>query len=270
MGDAAARPVLGGLGDRSTSPRHFLTVGSETSAVAAIPATVSPLSSLLPISSILSTPIVSLQDLLMSKTYDIDNRRPTEAVGVNAAVSDNFPLPDPKGGVYPSRILIATKHTGVVRGRFSTRTVRARLSAQGTRLMLYKVKKTMCEPGIRGVVCVAASAAGPTTVLEMAHARGYVGSGAILHSDRDSQHASPLTAGRAASHDMRLSVDCTGSCHDNAVADPSSPRSRTRCTRCVPGRPGPRPSTWQWGPSKGTTTGSAHPAIGYQIPAERA
>ena len=57
------------------------------------------------------------------------------------------------------------------------------------------------------------------SALEMAHARGYVAGGAIFHSDRGSQYTSRALAGWAASHDVRLSVGRTGSCHDNAVAE---------------------------------------------------
>ena len=63
------------------------------------------------------------------------------------------------------------------------------------------------------------TAALAVSALEMAHARGYVAGGAIFHSDRGSQYTSRLMAGWAASHDVRLSVGRTGSCHDNAVAE---------------------------------------------------
>ena len=54
----------------------------------------------------------------------------------------------------------------------------------------------------------------------MARSRGYVAGGAIFHSDRGSQHTSAELAAWAAAHDVRLSVGRTGSCHDNAVAEP--------------------------------------------------
>ena len=38
---------------------------------------------------------------------------------------------------------------------------------------------------------------------------------------------------------------------------PSSPRSRTRCTRCARGRPGRRPGTRSWGSSRPATTAGA-------------
>jgi transposase InsO family protein len=56
------------------------------------------------------------------------------------------------------------------------------------------------------------------SAMEMAWGRGYVAGNAIFHSDRGSQHASSLFAAWAESHDVRLSVGRTGSCHDNAVA----------------------------------------------------
>lgn len=57
------------------------------------------------------------------------------------------------------------------------------------------------------------------SALEMAWTRGYVAGGAIFHSDRGSQYTSRAMAEWAASHDVRLSVGRTGSCHDNAVAE---------------------------------------------------
>ena len=56
--------------------------------------------------------------------------------------------------------------------------------------------------------------------LEMARSRGYVAGGAIFHSDRGSQYTSAELAAWAAAHGARLSVGRTGSCHDNAVAEP--------------------------------------------------
>lgn len=55
----------------------------------------------------------------------------------------------------------------------------------------------------------------------MAYSRGYVAGGAISRSDRGSQHASAELAAWAAAHGVRLSVGRTGSCHDNAAAEPS-------------------------------------------------
>lgn len=68
------------------------------------------------------------------------------------------------------------------------------------------------------------------SALDMAHPRGYVAGGAIFHSDRGSQHAGAGLAAWAAAHGVRLSVGRTGSCHDNAVAEPffGTPRGE-RC-----------------------------------------
>ena len=57
--------------------------------------------------------------------------------------------------------------------------------------------------------------------LEMAYSRGYVAGGAISRSDRGSQYTGAELAAWAAAHGMRLSVGRTGSCHDNAAAEPS-------------------------------------------------
>ena len=57
------------------------------------------------------------------------------------------------------------------------------------------------------------------SAMEMAWGRGYVAGNAIFHSDRGSQYTSSLFASWARSHDVRLSVGRTGSCHDNAVAE---------------------------------------------------
>ena len=57
------------------------------------------------------------------------------------------------------------------------------------------------------------------SALEMARGRGCVADGAILHSDRGSQHASEIPARWARKHGARLSVGRTGSCHGNAVAE---------------------------------------------------
>ena len=54
----------------------------------------------------------------------------------------------------------------------------------------------------------------------MARSRGYVAGGAISRSDRGSPHAGAELAAWAAAHGVRLSVGRTGSCHDNAVAEP--------------------------------------------------
>ena len=54
----------------------------------------------------------------------------------------------------------------------------------------------------------------------MAHSRGCVAGGAISRSGRGSQHAGAELAAWAAAHGVRLSVGRTGSCHDNAVAEP--------------------------------------------------
>ena len=59
------------------------------------------------------------------------------------------------------------------------------------------------------------------SALDMAYSRGYVAEGAIFHSDRGSQHAGAELAAWAAAHGVRLSVGRTGSCHGNAVAEPS-------------------------------------------------
>lgn len=57
------------------------------------------------------------------------------------------------------------------------------------------------------------------SAMEMAWGRGHVAGNAIFHSDRGSQYTSSLFAAWAKSHDVRLSVGRTGSCHDNAVAE---------------------------------------------------
>jgi transposase InsO family protein len=57
------------------------------------------------------------------------------------------------------------------------------------------------------------------SALRSACLRGYVAGGAIFHSDRGSQYTSKEYSKYAASHDVRLSVGRTGSCHDNAVAE---------------------------------------------------
>lgn len=59
----------------------------------------------------------------------------------------------------------------------------------------------------------------PIAALESAWGRGYVAGNAVFHSDRGSQYTSRAMAEWAASHDVRLSVGRTGSCHDNAVAE---------------------------------------------------
>lgn len=59
----------------------------------------------------------------------------------------------------------------------------------------------------------------PIAALDCAWGRGYVAEGAIFHSDRGSQYTSKAMAEWARAHDVRLSVGCTGSCHDNAVAE---------------------------------------------------
>ena len=60
----------------------------------------------------------------------------------------------------------------------------------------------------------------PIAALGPSRGRGYVALGAISRSDRSSQHAPEAMADRSAAHDVRLSVGRTGSCHDDAVAEP--------------------------------------------------
>ena len=60
----------------------------------------------------------------------------------------------------------------------------------------------------------------PIAALGPSRGRGCVALGAISRSDRSSQHAPEAMADRSAAHDVRLSVGRTGSCHDDAVAEP--------------------------------------------------
>lgn len=59
--------------------------------------------------------------------------------------------------------------------------------------------------------------------------RGHVAESAIFHSDRGARHTSRALAVRAREHGARLSCGHTGSCHDNAVAEPffATPRNET-------------------------------------------
>jgi transposase InsO family protein len=57
------------------------------------------------------------------------------------------------------------------------------------------------------------------SALRMAKKLGLVALGAIFHSDRGSQYTSKQYKEFADTGSVRLSVGCTGTCHDNAVAE---------------------------------------------------
>ena len=108
------------------------------------------------------------------------------------------------------------------------------------------------------------------SALEMAHARGYVAGGAIFHSDRGSQYTSRLMAEWAASHDVRLSVGRTGSCHDNAVAESffATLKNEMYSLRSWATRAEARHAVVEFIEAYYNRQ-RPHSTIGYQIPAER-
>ena len=109
----------------------------------------------------------------------------------------------------------------------------------------------------------------PIAALGPSRGRGYVALGAISRSDRGSQHAPEAMADRSAAHDVRLSVGRTGSCHDDAVAEPflGTSEDETCHPRGLATRKEARLA------SAGYVEGChdrrrPHPAIDYHIPAE--
>ena len=91
---------------------------------------------------------------------------------------------------------------------------------------------------------------------------------AIFHSDRGAQYTSRTLAEWAQANDVRLSRNCTGNCHDNAVAESFfvTPKNEIRHRRRFPTRDAAKHAVIEFIDADYNRR-RPHSTIDYQIPA---